>query len=142
MKIIQTIEKMFWRLIAMVSIEHTLHLVLVFLMPILNILLFTRQIFSTTNIKDLSSTCIENLHIFLLSFLKNVCFTLQFILLILDFLDFFPRFNSHFRLVQMTLKSKLLCRIITLFSIFTIIARVFTICFILSVCKICHCVNT
>ena len=38
--------------------------------------------------------CIENV-IFLLSFLKNDCFLKIF----------FPRFKSHFRLVQMTLKS-------------------------------------
>ena len=31
--------------------------------------------------------------------------TLKFILLTLNFLDFLPRFNSHFRLVQATLKS-------------------------------------
>ena len=38
--------------------------------------------------------CIENV-IFLLTFLKNDCFLK----------NFFPRFKSHFRLVQMTLKS-------------------------------------
>ena len=38
--------------------------------------------------------CIENL-IFLLSFLNNDCFLKIFL----------PRFNSHFRLVQMTIKS-------------------------------------
>ena len=48
----------------------------------------------TTNIKDFMDFCIENV-IFLLRFLKNDSF-LKF---------FFPRFKSHFRLVQMTLKS-------------------------------------
>ena len=50
--------------------------------------------FSTSNIKDFMLFCIENI-ILLLSFLKNDCFLKIF----------FPRFKSHFRLVQMTLKS-------------------------------------
>ena len=62
--------------------------VLVFSMSILNMWLFTGKVFSTTNIKDF-------MVIFLPSFLKNDCFLK----------NFFPRFKSHFRLVEMTLKS-------------------------------------
>ena len=62
----------------------------------------------------------------------------------------FFRFNSHFRLLQMTLKSitfvqnhylfsKLFRK---LFSIFTKIMRILTSFFILSVREIYHCVNT
>ena len=53
-----------------------------------------RAVFSTTTIKGFMFFCIKNL-IFLLSFLNNGCFLKIF----------FPRFSSHFRLVQMTLKS-------------------------------------
>ena len=35
------------------------------------------MLFSTKDIKDLCFTCIENVHIFLPSLLKNVCFTLH-----------------------------------------------------------------
>ena len=71
--------------------------------------------------------CIENV-IFLLSFLKNDCFLKIF----------FPRFKSHFRLVQMILKS------ITLMQNHKVIEHFYynnTIFFILLVQEIHHGVN-
>ena len=51
-------------------------------------------VFSPTNIKYLPFTYIGNLHIFFLSFSKNVCFTLKFILLIWPLCEFDEIFSD------------------------------------------------
>ena len=83
-------------------------------------------------------------------FFKECLVCMKIHLIDLKLFRLFFRFNSHFRLLQMTLKSitfvqnhylfsKLFRK---LFSIFTKIMRILTSFFILSVREIYHCVNT
>ena len=83
-------------------------------------------------------------------FFKECLVCIKIHLIDLKLFRLFFRFNSHFRLLQMTLKSitfvqnhylfsKLFRK---LFSIFTKIMRILTSFFILSVREIYHCVNT
>ena len=77
----------------MINFEHISHLVLVFSMSILNMWLFTGKFFFHYKRKSI------------LWFLHWKCyFSSKFFKEWLLFKYFFPRFKSHFRLVQMTLK--------------------------------------
>ena len=89
----------------MVIFEQISQLALVFLMPISNMQVF--QFFFHYKYQRFMFCMHRKSSYFSSRFFKE-CFiyiTLKFILLTLNFLDFFPRFNSHFRLVQATLKS-------------------------------------